>query len=170
MDADQSDCSSLVPLEIDISITQSRWEKLPFNVESCIQEVCKRVLQKIIQDPKPFVLSILLTDDQEIQELNKNYRGKEGPTNILSFGVEHFPMKGEISLLPLGDLALSYERIEEEARAQGKTFQNHFIHLIIHGMLHLLGFDHGQEAEAKEMETIEVELLRSHFGIPNPYE
>lgn len=107
-------------------------------------------------------VSLLLGDDAAIAALNREFRGKEGPTNVLSFP----PAGGEKGFL--GDIALAAETIVEEAQFQGKRFENHAAHLVVHGFLHLLGYDHLNEADAEIMEARERAILIS-IGIEDPY-
>lgn len=106
-------------------------------------------------------LSILLTNDRQLQTLNKTFRGKDKATNVLSF-----PAAGDGSYL--GDIAIAFEVARKEAREARKPFANHVIHLAVHGVLHLLGYDHGTEREAKVMEPLEVAVL-DKLGIADPY-
>lgn len=110
-------------------------------------------------------VSVLLGDDASITALNKEFRGKDGPTNVLSFPAAESGMAGQGFL---GDIALAAETIAEEAAFQGKSFDNHAAHLIVHGFLHLLGYDHLNEAEAEAMEARERAILVS-LGIDDPY-
>lgn len=110
-------------------------------------------------------LTILLTNDAEVRALNADYRGKDKPTNVLSFPDGD---RGEDGSPHLGDIALAYETIATEARAQKKTFEAHLTHLVIHGTLHLLGYDHETTRDAAIMEALEIELLAG-IGIKNPY-
>jgi probable rRNA maturation factor len=107
-------------------------------------------------------VSLLLGDDAALAALNKQFRGKEGPTNVLSFP----PAQGEEGFL--GDIALAAETIVEEAEFQGKRFQDHAAHLVVHGFLHLLGYDHMDPADAQLMEARERAILVS-LGIEDPY-
>jgi probable rRNA maturation factor len=107
-------------------------------------------------------VSLLLGDDAALAALNKQFRGKEGPTNVLSFP----PAQGEEGFL--GDIALAAETIVEEAEFQGKRFQDHAAHLVVHGFLHLLGYDHMDPADAEQMEARERAILVS-LGIDDPY-
>ncbi|HEV2558758.1 MAG TPA: rRNA maturation RNase YbeY [Microvirga sp.] len=111
-------------------------------------------------------ISLLLTDDAGIQELNRDWRGKDKPTNVLSFPAPMIP--GLPGPRPLGDIAVAFETVTREAEAEGKTFEDHLTHLLIHGLLHLLGYDHELEAEAEIMEALEVKALAS-LGIADPY-
>jgi probable rRNA maturation factor len=110
-------------------------------------------------------LSILLTDDAEQHELNAQWRGKESATNVLSFPqIEPFgPVVGI-----LGDITLARETLIREAAEQGVTFEAHFTHLVVHGFLHILGYDHLTDAEALQMESLETQILAS-LGVENPY-
>lgn len=116
---------------------------------------------------RPAEVSLVLSDDGHVQELNRDWRGKDKPTNVLSFPAEgDFPMPGAPRLL--GDIILAQETVAREALEQGKRFDHHLSHLVIHGLLHLLGYDHIEEDEAQEMEALEIKLLAS-MDIPDPY-
>jgi probable rRNA maturation factor len=107
-------------------------------------------------------VSLLLGDDLSVAALNKEFRGKDGATNVLSFP----PAMAEPGFL--GDIALAAETIVEEAQFQGKSFENHAAHLVVHGFLHLLGYDHMEPADAEKMEARERAILMS-IGIEDPY-
>lgn len=109
---------------------------------------------------------IALTTDAEIACLNATYRGKSTPTNVLSF--PSVPIAGDGDVRRLGDIVLSAETIAREAGEQGISPLHHVQHLVVHGILHLLGFDHETDAEAEKMEDLEVEILE-RLGIANPY-
>lgn len=112
-------------------------------------------------------LSVRLMSATEIIALNERYRGKPEPTNVLSFPCEE-EVAGDAGVRVLGDLAICTRVIEEEARAQGKTLAAHLAHMLVHGTLHLLGFDHIQECQAQKMEQVEIEIM-AEFGFPDPY-
>lgn len=118
---------------------------------------------------RPVSLSIRLVDEAESRQLNARFRGKDQPTNVLSFPVGlPAPVVEALPARPLGDLAICAPLVATEAEAQGKPVEHHWAHLTVHGVLHLLGHDHQQEAEAEAMEALEVSLL-DRFGIPDPY-
>lgn len=118
-------------------------------------------------------LSIVIVDENEMTELNSTYRGKHKPTNVLSFPMEA-PSAEEQSLLgddeqTLGDIVICAPVVAAEATAQHKTYEAHFAHMVVHGTLHLLGYDHVTDTLANIMEPLEITILASlHF--PNPYE
>jgi probable rRNA maturation factor len=109
----------------------------------------------------------MLADDAFIETLNLKYRGKQKPTNVLSFPAQD--PDDPVSTHELGDIVLAYETIATEAKDQHKTIAHHVQHLIIHGFLHLMGYDHEVEEEATVMEGLEIQLLEK-LGIANPYD
>ena len=122
-----------------------------------------------IRPDRPAELSIVFADDATVQRLNREYRGKDAPTNVLSFALTEadepdFPG----APLMLGDVILAYETVMAEATRDRKAPADHTRHLVVHGILHLLGHDHLTDAEAEAMERIETALL-ARFGIADPY-
>jgi probable rRNA maturation factor len=115
---------------------------------------------------KDLELTVRLVNTAESQQLNNDYRGKDKPTNVLSFP---FEVPEGIDLNLLGDLVICADIVEQEALDQQKPLMSHWAHMIIHGCLHLLGYDHINEDDAIEMESLEVNLL-STLGIENPYQ
>ena len=114
---------------------------------------------------EPAELNIRLVDEKESRSLNRDYRGKDKPTNVLSFPFAA-PQVVESDLL--GDLAICAPVVAREAREQNKPLPAHWAHMVVHGVLHLLGFDHQDERQAQEMERVEVELL-ARLGVADPY-
>jgi probable rRNA maturation factor len=114
-------------------------------------------------------IALLFTSDQSIAEINADWRGKNNPTNVLSFPASPDIPIPEGEPRPLGDIVLSHGVIAREAAEQGKTLHDHTAHLIVHGVLHLLGFDHETDEEAGKMEHLETSILKG-LGISDPYE
>ena len=118
--------------------------------------------------PSGAEVSVRVVDTEEMQALNRDYRSKDTATNVLSFPA------GELAGLPddaprtLGDIVVCAAIVAEEAEAQGKTCTDHWAHMLVHGLLHLLGYDHGSDAEAIEMEGLEIQVLASG-GVGDPY-
>jgi probable rRNA maturation factor len=144
-----------------IVIQNSIATKLSNEAEFC------RILQSVLiqLDKGDSELLIRFVDPAEIQQLNKIYRHQDKTTNVLSFPSD-LPI--EIDEEILGDVVICNEIVAKEAKMQQKTFNNHLIHMAIHGTLHLLGYDHVEESEAQKMEALEVEILEK-FNINNPY-
>jgi len=110
-------------------------------------------------------VSVVVIDGPAMAELNQQYRGKDGPTNVLSFPAD---LPEGIPLALLGDIVLCSPLVEKEAQQQGKTTEAHWTHLVVHGTLHLLGYDHENDEDAEQMERREIEI-QADFGIANPY-
>lgn len=159
---------------VDVVIEAPAWEGvLAPLAERAFAALCAH----LSLDPE-FEICVMGCDDARIAELNTEFRGKPTPTNVLSWpSEERAPEQaGDRPDLPqfspieaeLGDIAIAYETCLAEAQAQQKPFDNHVVHLLVHGILHLLGYDHISEADAVVMERIEVEILQE-IGIPDPY-
>lgn len=111
-------------------------------------------------------LSVALADDALVRHLNRQHRGIDRPTNVLSYPADAPARRGEARLL--GDVVLALGTVRREARAQSKTLAHHVMHLTAHGTLHLLGYDHMVDAEAQAMEALEIEIMAA-LGVPDPY-
>jgi probable rRNA maturation factor len=153
----------------DISVEDGRWISVT-GLPELIPDLVTETLIACQFAPESRTVSIALLSDPEVRSLNKLFRGKDTATNVLSFPSAPLPqttnnLNGPIFI---GDVALAYETVTEEASAQKKPVLNHAAHLIVHGVLHLAGFDHGEDAEAQKMETAERAIL-NRFGIPDPY-
>lgn len=118
---------------------------------------------------QPAEVAIRIVEAQQMRELNSTYRGKDKPTNVLSFPCE-LPeeIQDELSHQPLGDILICHAVVSQEALEQGKCLRSHYAHLTVHGILHLCGYDHEIEADATQMESLEITILH-RLGIPNPY-
>ncbi len=144
--------------EIAIHIKDKEWTNLDFNFKRLASKIINYVLQ--YEKIDNYEISIIFMSDKAIQKLNSQYRENNKPTNVLSFIYNIEPL--------CGDIILAYGTIVRESQEQGKSFQAHLTHLIIHGVLHLLGYDHETNEEALIMEELEKKLL-GYFNIPNPY-
>lgn len=128
---------------------------------------CRRILETAFALENGDVeVSLVLADDAFVHRLNFQYRGIDRPTNVLSFESGAPRFEGEVWLA--GDIVVSFDRVAAEARDQGKSFTAHLAHLLIHGALHLQGFDHMNEEEAVQMETLETKLMKQS-GYNDPY-
>ena len=119
-----------------------------------------------LRDNAPAQVSIRIVNEDESQSLNNTYRGKDKPTNVLSFPMD---VPEQLNIPMLGDLVICAPVVEREARQQHKTSTEHWAHMVIHGMLHLQGYDHVSDEQAAEMESLEIKLLQQ-LGFANPYE
>ncbi len=137
----------------------------------------KALLTGLTFHQAPMELSIVVTDNDASQQLNRDYRGKDKPTNVLSFpGVEPDDLSSALKIavtggppVMLGDLVIAAPIVQVEAMEQGKDMMHHLTHLTVHGVLHLLGYDHIEDSEAEEMENLEASILAT-MGIANPYQ
>ncbi|MFN3827413.1 MAG: rRNA maturation RNase YbeY [Micavibrio sp.] len=164
-------------LDLDIVINQGGWEHLPIPIEAFSREVINLTLSMA---DLPAELSgreteicLVLTDDKEIHTLNRDYRGMDKPTNVLSFAnldseTADEELAQEDVPFSLGDIIIAWDTMEREALEQKKEFLDHLRHMMVHGTLHLLGYDHMEEAEAQEMEGLEIKILEK-MGVKNPY-
>jgi len=118
------------------------------------------------QDENPTEVTIRIVDNDESRELNNQYRDKDKPTNVLSFP---FEAPAGITVPLAGDLVICAPVVEQEAREQSKDAVAHWAHMVVHGMLHLQGYDHIEDNEAEVMEALEIRLL-AQLGFANPYE
>jgi probable rRNA maturation factor len=154
--------TALRRIEIDVEVLDPRW----LETLRTARAICRRAANAAIVGggkrlPAPVSVAIALDSDAAVRHLNRAYRGFDKPTNVLSFPgkAPHF----------LGDIALARQTVLREARAQGKRPADHLTHLVIHGTLHLLGYDHELgERQARRMEKLETRLLAA-LGIADPY-
>lgn len=153
-------------IALELSIEAQGWNEVP-DAEALIQHALEAAERKAgLQLAPEAEVSVLLCDDATIQELNANWRGKNTPTNVLSFPAAVPGKLAERALL--GDIAIAWETTAREASAEGKPVTNHLTHLAVHGFLHLVGFDHERAADAEIMEGLETNILAG-LGIPDPY-
>jgi probable rRNA maturation factor len=154
-----------VPVDIDISIESGEWPD-----EASLARLVDRAVAAAFAETGVAgrsELSVVFSDDSHIQKLNAGWRGKDKPTNVLSFPA--FPLVQGGPLPPmLGDIVLAAETVAREAALEDKPVENHITHLVIHGLLHLLGYDHETDTEAEAMEATERAAL-ARLAIPDPY-
>ncbi|MBA4249321.1 MAG: rRNA maturation RNase YbeY [Candidatus Puniceispirillum sp.] len=156
-------------LHIEQDVEDPRWS--PYNLH-LIEPIAQHVIKELKISSSLFI-ELHLVNDESIQVLNYTYRQKDKATNVLSFPA----FDGNLNLstlhqnitIGLGDIFLSFETIQKEKEDKKISFENHCYHLFLHGLLHLLGFDHQTDEEANIMETMEIKIL-SQFNIANPYE
>ncbi|WP_295171666.1 rRNA maturation RNase YbeY [uncultured Brevundimonas sp.] len=142
---------------IEIEVEAEAWTGALRDAEAVVDRAAQAALGAMQGD-----IVVLLTDDAAVRELNGRFRDKDRPTNVLSFPAP------ENAFPHLGDIVLAYGVCATEAEAQGKTLADHLSHLVVHGVLHLLGRDHEDDAEAEEMEAEEREIL-AQIGVADPY-
>lgn len=150
-------------MTVDIVIENWGWQNI-----AGLEALATRAAEAVLSGDRRSS-TIVFSNDAEVRTLNKEWRGQDKPTNVLSF-----PMTAGLTIpegeeAPLGDLILAYETVAREASEQGKTLEAHTAHLIVHGILHLLGYDHEDDAEADAMEAKERDILDS-LGFADPYE
>lgn len=156
----------------DTVIEDSRWQA--FNLEPLADQAATVTLQHLDLDPEAHEIVLMGCDDARITTLNGDFRDKPRATNVLSWPFEDLSAEtpGGKPLEPeaeeLGDIAIAYETCQREAAEQGKPMADHVTHLIVHGVLHLLGYDHIRDEDATLMEQLEVEIL-GKLGLPDPY-
>lgn len=164
-------------VKIDLIIDEKNW--LNFSTKKEIKNITKKALNGIVSILKINIaqnlmidISIILTNDKVIKNYNNNYRNIDKATNVLSFPIYEKEVIKELNqndnYVLLGDIILSIDTIIRESNEQKKQFSDHLTHLVVHSILHLFGFDHINEIEAKYMESIEIKVLKI-FGINNPY-
>jgi probable rRNA maturation factor len=144
--------------EADVELEAPAWARSLPDAE----DVARRAALAALAARDGGAVVVLLTDDESVHDLNLRFRGKDSSTNVLAFPAPTNP-EGH-----LGDIALAFGVCETEARAQGKPLADHLGHLVVHGVLHLLGYDHQDDAQAEVMEALEREVLAG-MGLPDPY-
>lgn len=160
-------------MAVEVIIEDSRWEAA--GIVPLAERACDATLRHVGLVPTMWEVSLLACDDARVATLNAAFRGKPQPTNVLSWpsAERGADADGAVPLAPegdpeLGDIALAYETCEREAAEQNKLFEQHILHLIVHGMLHLLGYDHVRNGDGDLMESTETAILQS-LGVPDPY-
>ena len=150
-----------LPFNMDIAVQFEDWHKEISDFDALARAAILQILETL-KSPTLGELSLAFVSDSDIRKLNRDYRHKDSPTNVLSF-----PDEGPAPLL--GDIVLALETIRREAAEKAISIEAHVSHLIIHGFLHLQGYDHETEATAADMEALEITALTA-LNIDNPYE
>jgi probable rRNA maturation factor len=154
-------------MKFSIDIDDPSWLAID-NLEGQAQRIADHCARLADFGAEPVEATILFSDDETVAELNRTWRGKQGPTNVLSFpSTQHFT--GPEAPRHVGDIALAFGVVAREAKEQEKTLMAHTSHLLVHGLLHLAGFDHMNDADAEIMEAREVLILQG-LGISDPYQ
>ncbi len=156
------------PVEVILAVEAGGWP-----AEAELETLVSRALQAALAETgaapagPEAELGVTFTDDASIGALNRDWRGKDRPTNVLSFPVVQI-VPGDALPAALGDIVIAHETVRREAEAEGKPFEHHLIHLVIHGFLHLAGHEHQDDEEAEAMEALERRVL-ARLAIPDPY-
>ena len=161
-------------MSVDVIIEADAWGEVP--LQDWADRAAEATLARLGLEPAAWEIALLACDDTRIGQLNADFRGKPVPTNVLSWPSEErgAAVPGETPAPPdpaepeLGDIALAFETCRNEARAGGKALADHATHLVVHGILHLLGYDHIRDADGDLMEQLETEILCT-LGIADPY-
>lgn len=144
-----------------VTVEDDAWNEIPG-----LEQLVERAVRSVFTD-KPCSVDVLLTNDSEIRILNRDFRHKDTPTNVLAFQASLMPVPaGEMA--HLGDIVLAHETVARESAAQGKPISHHVTHLVVHATLHLLGHDHDIPEQAEKMEN-EERIILQQLGIPDPY-
>ncbi|MDQ0511020.1 rRNA maturation RNase YbeY [Ancylobacter amanitiformis] len=156
-------------LEVDVLVEAGAWSAIPEAaglVARAVIAACEGASADYELDLDGAEIAVKLTDDAAIRALNRDWRGKDTATNVLSFPTPEVAREGGDP--HFGDIAIAFETLEREAAGEGKPLADHLVHLAVHGTLHLVGYDHETTEEAEEMEAMERHVLAS-LGIPDPY-
>lgn len=167
-------------ITLDLMVEDPAWRDLWPDMQAQAEQVLATAAARVLPPSLSAELAVVLMDDTAVRALNRDYRGQDKPTNVLSFAALTGPqaLAARTGRLPsgwppdaplaLGDIVLAFETVRQEAATQGKPFLNHARHLLVHGFLHLLGYDHGGDAAAMEMEGLEIAILKT-LDVANPY-
>lgn len=165
-------------ISVYLTTEDKRWEKVLPDVLELVQQTAdvatKRVWNDVwfLDENKTFSVNLCLSNDEAVHKLNREFRGVDKSTNVLSFANyddEAFQDMLETEVVELGDVIVALETLEREVEEQGVSLKAHFMHLWLHGLLHILGYDHMEEPDAEVMEGLEIEILAT-LGIENPYQ
>ncbi len=167
---------------IDLETKSKKWNEEK-NIEELVEKICQKIipltdLKKLLTKNFTLEIAVSLVSDAQIKKINQQFRDKNKATDVLSFSnldenlIRQIGLKkaiGACNYLLLGDIVIAYETVKKESLAQKKKFHEHLTHLILHSILHLIGFDHEDEKMAKIMENLEIKILKT-LKIQNPYQ
>ena len=160
-------------MTVEVIIEDDRWQSV--GLEGLAEKAVAATLAHVGLDPKAWEVSLLGCDDARIAALNGDFREKPAPTNVLSWpsmergaSIAGRPPDPPIGEVELGDIAIAFETCQREAAERHLPFEQHILHLIVHGVLHLLGYDHERESDGDLMESTEIAILAT-LGVPDPY-
>jgi probable rRNA maturation factor len=162
---------------IDVIISENAWEYKCADLAGLCERAAIAGISAVCEINKLLKLegaevAIMLSNNSHVQDLNRDYRDIDKPTNVLSFAsfdADELVKMPEGADIILGDIVVAYETVVSEAEEEGKVLEDHLVHMIVHGVLHLLGFDHQSDEEARQMESLEIDVL-DRMGIFNPYD
>lgn len=170
----------MTDINLGLEVTEKKWDELFSNIDSLSHQIMVQTFDYVNENEeidflnlnKPININLCLSNDEEVRNLNHQYRDMDKPTNVLSFAnIDDETFEDELKLFPeveLGDIIIALETLEREAKEKNITLKDHYSHLLVHGILHLLGFDHMDDEEAEYMEDFEVQILKK-LNIKNPY-
>ncbi|MDR3449868.1 MAG: rRNA maturation RNase YbeY [Alphaproteobacteria bacterium] len=161
------------PPLLDIQIALPSWRQVP-KLRARLQQAARATQEHLPKKLRfPFAATVLLTGNAKVRQLNRNWRGMDKPTNVLSFpqfDPAQLPKLGKSgTCVEIGDIAIAYQYVVAESKKEHKILINHVTHLVIHGLLHLFGYDHIIDKEADTMEKMETTIMQS-LGLPAPYD
>ena len=157
------------PLALDVSIASSRWRAALPRAKAIARQAAAAAFAASPAGLGRYEASLMLTDDERIRVLNRAWRGKDAATDVLAFPANAVPVgASDAPPTPLGDIVVAFETASTDATAENKALADHLSHLVVHGMLHLLGFDHHTYADAAVMERLEIRVLNG-LGVEDPY-
>ncbi|GBD43606.1 Endoribonuclease YbeY [bacterium HR40] len=161
------------PIALAVEIADPRWRRsIPDLEDQLAQAVAVTLPELDLPAGCRFEVAVTLADDRMVRELNARYRGRDAATDVLSFpqfeADELARLASPAGVVPLGDIVLAFETVSRDAADLGRPLLAHLLHLFVHGLLHLVGFDHVGEAEAMRMERLEAAIL-ARLGLPDPY-
>ena len=173
--------SKMIRVLLDIDIEEERWQKAIPDIADVAEKVKTTTFEyirqyadiSVLNADKPLSVNLCLSNDEHVHQLNRDYRNKDKPTNVLTFAnldFADFDAENEVfDEIDLGNIIIAYETMQKEADIENITLYAHFCHLLVHGLLHILGFDHIEEDEAEYMESFEKNILQI-LNIANPYQ